>query len=87
MPLLNATTQLIPGHGRVGRLADLQAFRAMLTGVRAELTPLLRAGKTLPEIQAMKITKPFDERWGQGFFKPEMFVMIAYQSSQAGQKR
>lgn len=81
-PLLNPATKLVPGHGRIGQLADLQAYRSMLIGVRAKLAPLLKAGKTLPEIQQAKPTKPFDARWGKGFFNPDMFVMMVYNSTQ-----
>lgn len=81
-PLINPATKLVPGHGRLGKLEDLQAYRAMLIGIRAELVPLVQAGKPLPAIQQAKPTKRFDDRWGKGFFNPDMFVMMAWQAMQ-----
>jgi|CXWL01.1.fsa_nt_gi glyoxylase-like metal-dependent hydrolase (beta-lactamase superfamily II) len=78
LALASDTTQIIPGHGPMAKKADLQAFRAMLAGVREKMKPLVAAGKTLSEVQAAKPTQAFDERWGKGFLKPEQFVAVAY---------
>src|SRR5262249_19292988 len=53
-------TQIIPGHGPMGKKADLKAFRDMLAGVRDKMKPLVAAGKTLAEVQAAKPTAAYD---------------------------
>ena len=80
------STQLISGHGPMGKKADLKAFRDMLAGVRDKVKPLVAAGKTLAEVQAAKPTQAFDETWGKGFLKPEQFVAVAY-ASLGGKKK
>jgi hypothetical protein len=52
----------------------------MLRGIRERIVPLVRAGKSLEEIQAAKPTAQFDEEWGQGFVKPDKFVQIVHAS-------
>jgi hypothetical protein len=41
------------------------------------------AGKTLDEVKAAEPTKDFDEKWGKGFMKPDIFLAIVYQSLKA----
>jgi len=76
--LADANTKIIPGHGSVGGRAELKAFRDMLAGCRDAVAPLVNAGKTLDEVKAAKPTKAFDEKWGNGFMKPEPWVGILY---------
>jgi cyclase len=78
--MVDDKTQIIPGHGPMGKKADLKAFRDMLVGVRDKMKPLVAAGKTLAEVQAAKPTAAYDETWGKGFLKPEQFVAVAYAS-------
>jgi cyclase len=78
--MVDDKTQIIPGHGPMGKKADLKAFRDMLAGVRDKMKPLVAAGKTLAEVQAAKPTAAYDETWGKGFLKPEQFVAVAYAS-------
>lgn len=73
-------TQVIPGHGPMGKKADVQAYRDMLADVRDRVKALVSAGKTLAEVQAAKPTAAYDEKWGKGFVKPERFVAFAYES-------
>lgn len=80
LPLVNDTTQIIPGHGPVGKKADLKAYRDMLAAVRDRVKPLVAAGKTLAEVQAAKPLASLDETWGKGFLKPEQFLALAYAS-------
>ncbi len=73
-------TKLIPGHGPLSSRADLAAYRDMLETARSSIRPLVRAGKSLAEVQAAKPTAGLDARWGGGFIKPETFVAILYES-------
>ena len=57
-------TIIIPGHGRpVSNRAELQAFRDMLVGARANVDALKRKG-FLEAIVAAKPTAAFDATWG-----------------------
>jgi cyclase len=55
---------VIPGHGPVTDYADLEAYVAMLKGVRAKLSALLESGATLEQALAAKPTAEWDARYG-----------------------
>jgi glyoxylase-like metal-dependent hydrolase (beta-lactamase superfamily II) len=55
---------VIPGHGPVAKYEDLEAYIAMLKGVRANLTELIRSGATLEQAIAAKPTAEWDARYG-----------------------
>lgn len=80
LALAGADTKIIPGHGPLATKADLQAFRDMLVGVRKAVKPLVDAGKTLDEVKAAKPLAAFDPKWGGGFLKSDVFLMIVHQS-------
>jgi glyoxylase-like metal-dependent hydrolase (beta-lactamase superfamily II) len=73
-------TRIIPGHGPLGDRATFKEYRDLLVSVRAQIEPLVRAGKTLAEVQVAKPTAAWDEKWGKGFLKPDMFTEIVYTS-------
>ncbi len=73
-------TQIIPGHGPIGKKADVQAFREMMVALRDRVKPMVAAGKTLAEVQAAKPMQEFDEKWGKAFIKPDQILVIAYES-------
>jgi glyoxylase-like metal-dependent hydrolase (beta-lactamase superfamily II) len=75
---VNAGTKIIPGHGPVGDKATLQAYHDMLVGVRAAVAKLVKQKKTLEETVAAKPTAPWDEQWGKGFIKPEVFTKMVW---------
>ncbi len=52
----------------------------MLVAVRDSVAPMVRAGRTLAQIQASKPTAAFDATWGRGFVKPDQFVAIVVES-------
>jgi glyoxylase-like metal-dependent hydrolase (beta-lactamase superfamily II) len=73
-------TRIIPGHGPLGDRLALKEYREMLVSVRGKIEPLVRAGKTLAEVQASKPTAAWDATWAKGFLKPEMFTEIVFTS-------
>jgi cyclase len=73
-------TQVIPGHGPVGKRADLQAYRDMLVALRDRVGAMVKAGKTLAEVQAVKPMQDYDEKLGKGFVKPDDILAFAYTS-------
>jgi glyoxylase-like metal-dependent hydrolase (beta-lactamase superfamily II) len=75
---IDGTTRVIPGHGPVSDRAGLQKYRDMLVGVRAAVTKLIKKKKSLDDVVAAKPTAPWDETWGKGFMKPDLFAKILY---------
>ncbi|MBI1301227.1 MAG: MBL fold metallo-hydrolase [Alphaproteobacteria bacterium] len=76
----NDDTVIIPGHGPVSNKKELQAYHDMLVGVHNALKPMVDAGKTLDEVKAADPLKPFNEKWGNGFLKPDKWIGIAYEA-------
>jgi cyclase len=72
------STRIIPGHGPLSNKAELKAYRDMLAAVADRIGKLIAEGKTPEQIAAAKPTADFDEKWGQGFIKPDAFTpMVA----------
>jgi cyclase len=80
LPLCNDSTKVIPGHGAVGTIADLKAWREMLIKVRDKVAALAAAHKSLDEIKAAKPTEEFDAKMANGFVKPDMMVEAVFAS-------
>jgi glyoxylase-like metal-dependent hydrolase (beta-lactamase superfamily II) len=71
-------TVIVPGHGPVGKRADLIAFRDMLVAVRKNVAALKAQQKTLDEIIAAKPTADFDARFGGFVIAPDAFTRLVY---------
>jgi glyoxylase-like metal-dependent hydrolase (beta-lactamase superfamily II) len=78
--MIDMNTKIIPGHGPVGDKAALQIYRDVLVKVRDRVKAMVAAGKTLDEVKAAQPTREFDEKWGTGFMKPDVWTAIVYQS-------
>ncbi|WP_433296408.1 MBL fold metallo-hydrolase [Pseudonocardia sp. CA-142604] len=71
-------TIVVPGHGPVGRRADLVEYRDMLVAIRNRVADLKRRGLTVEQTIAAKPTQPFDAKWGQGVIGPDLFTTLVY---------
>ena len=78
LPLLDDQTKVIPGHGPLSNKAELKAYRDMLSIVAPRFKKAIKAGKSLEQVKAMKLTSEFDAKWGQGFMKPEPWTEQVY---------
>lgn len=78
LKLCDDKTRVIPGHGPVVGKADLQSYHDMLVTIRQRIGDLMRKGRSLEQIQAAAPTREFDERWGKGFYKPDLFVQRVF---------
>ncbi|MGQ0712326.1 MAG: MBL fold metallo-hydrolase [Gemmatimonadaceae bacterium] len=76
--MIEADTKLIPGHGPLASRADLQTYRDMLAGVRAQVMSHVALRKSLKQVVAAKPTMQFDAKWGKGFLTPDQFVELVY---------
>lgn len=78
LQMINDSTRVIPGHGPLGDRESLRAYRDMLATVRDRVRSLVRAGKSLADVQAANPTAEFDAVWGKGSLSPQQFVEIVY---------
>jgi cyclase len=74
--LIDDETKIIPGHGPLATKKDLMAFHDMLVGVEKVLSAQKEAGKSVDEIVKGNPLKDYNDKWGNGFLKPEQFVQI-----------
>ena len=75
-------TMVIPGHGRVGDLADLAYYRDMITIIRDRIQDMIKRDMSLQQVKAAKPTEDWDTRFGStsGSWTTDMFVEAAYKS-------
>ena len=78
LPLTDAQTKIIPGHGPVGTQDDLKSYLHFLETMLERFEKLKAEGKTVDEAVAAAPTKDFDEKLAGSFIKPEQFVRFAY---------
>jgi hypothetical protein len=83
--MLNEQTRIIPGHGPIGNLQDLKAYRATLATISARMRKLLEEGKTRDEVIALKPTAEFDQVWSWSFMPPERWTGLVYDSLAASE--
>jgi len=76
----DASTKIIPGHGALANVSDVQRYHDMLVKVRANIKALVDQGKSEDEVLAAKPTAEFDAQWGTGFMNAENFTRFSYQS-------
>lgn len=75
-------TMIIPGHGRLCDVADLDIYQQMVTIVRDRLQDMIKSGMTLEQVKAAKPTRDYDPIYGSttGTWTTDMFVEAAYKS-------
>lgn len=78
--MVDPSTKVIPGHGPLSNKAELMAYRAMLAGLREAVAKAIAEGKDRAAAIAAKPSAPWDEKWGGGFLKADVFVGIVYDS-------
>ena len=79
LPLLDEQSKVIPGHGPLSNKAELKAYRDMLAAIAAPMRKAIKSGKTKEQVQAMKLTAAYDEKWGKGFFTPDEWSGLVYE--------
>jgi cyclase len=78
MKQADASTKIVPGHGPLGDLAALTRFRDMLVTSRDRVAKLKKSGQTLQQVIAAAPTQDLDAVWGKGFFPPNDYVALVY---------
>ena len=75
-------TMIVPGHGRLCDVADLDIYQQMVTIVRDRLQDMIKRGMTLEQVKAAKPTRDYDPIYGSnsGNWTTDMFIEAAYKS-------
>jgi glyoxylase-like metal-dependent hydrolase (beta-lactamase superfamily II) len=81
---LTADVKVIPGHGRISSLEDVQAYLMMLKATRDVVAQALKEGKTLDQMKQAKILDPW-KKYSGDFVSEETFLETLY-NSLTGQK-
>ena len=76
---LAADTKVIPGHGPLAGVADLKAFRQMLSDSAGLVRDQMKAGKTLDQIKAAGLTEGL-KPWAKGFMTADQWLELVYRS-------
>lgn len=74
--LSNAQTKIIPGHGQVTDRNRLKAWRDAIYAARERIQQEVRAGKTIEQVLALKLTAAYEKDWPGGH---ERFVRAVYE--------
>ena len=73
-------TIIIPGHGRpVSNRSELQAFRDMLVGIRANVAAQRKKNMSLEAVVASKPTAAYDAVYGNFVISPALFTKVVYE--------
>jgi glyoxylase-like metal-dependent hydrolase (beta-lactamase superfamily II) len=72
-----ADVKVIPGHGQVSSLADLQAYLTMLKATRDAVAHALKEGKTLDQMKQAKVLDPWKKYSGE-FVTEDAFLETIY---------
>jgi cyclase len=78
--LCDNETKIIPGHGKLGTKANLNASKNMLANLHRKVTYNYLLGKTEAEILAMRdFTSPYDTKgYGSGFISTKKILKTIY---------
>lgn len=77
LPLIDADTVVVPGHGAATNRTGLAAFLDMLRNIEDHILVLVEAQRALPEIIAARPTAEFDSTWGRGYVNGAHFTRMA----------
>lgn len=80
LAMTNDSTKIIPGHGALGNRASLMAYRKTMVDVRNRMSKLIAKRRTLVQIIAARPLADYDEAWGKGFIKPDVFLTLVHSS-------
>ena len=72
--------KVIPGHGKLGTVADLKNFHAMLVETTGLLKQAIADGKSLADLKAAGLPEKFKE-FGTGFIKTDRWIETIYNSA------
>jgi cyclase len=71
--------KIIPGHGPLAGVAELKAFRQMLTDSSEFVRGQMKSGKSLEQIKASALPASLAP-WAKGFLKPPQWLEMVHRS-------
>jgi len=74
LAIMDADTQVIPGHGALSSREDLRTYRDALKTMRDAIAGLMEQGMSLEQIVAARPIRAQAEMWGQNEAAEESFV-------------
>ena len=80
LAIIDDSTRVVPGHGRVGSRADLLAYRTMLATIRDRVAAMMDDGLGLDAVLAARPSREFDQAWASDRVGPDDWVRMVYQS-------
>lgn len=83
MKRINPETKIIPGHGPLSSITELQAFHDMLIGTSAEVAAMKEQGLNLEAIEKQGLSEKWNE-WADGFLPTKVWIGILYSSLEKG---
>ncbi|SDE51419.1 Glyoxylase, beta-lactamase superfamily II [Pricia antarctica] len=79
--IVDDTTQIIPGHGKMSSKADLEDYKNVLITLRERVKKARDEGNSLEKTQKMGLSKEWDATHGQGFINADKIVEFIYTSA------
>jgi len=82
--LADGDTTIIPGHGPLADVEDMEKYLSVLEMARDRVSALMDEGKSLEEIIEARPMSEYDEAWGAYFIGPERFLRLVHASLEQG---
>lgn len=79
--LANEETQIIAGHGPLGNKADVKRSIALVKDAKSRVAALVKAGKSLDEVQAADPLADYHADWAWRFITAEKMTAILYRDA------
>jgi cyclase len=78
MSIINNETKIIPGHGLLSNLDELQDYLSMLKDIRKQVQTMVNNGSNLEEIIKSDITTNYDSLYSNSFVSSKDFLRFVY---------
>jgi cyclase len=78
--LCNDETRVIPGHGPLVQLKEMETYLAMLEDVRGAVAVEMESGKDREAVKAAQPAAAYDAEWGQAWLTSDQFVEMVFDS-------
>lgn len=76
--IIDNETKIIPGHGLLSNLSELQDYLIMLKDIRQQVLTMINNGATLNEIIKSDITSKYDNLYSDSFINSGDFLGFVY---------
>jgi glyoxylase-like metal-dependent hydrolase (beta-lactamase superfamily II) len=80
LEMADENTKIIPGHGQISSITDVQELLDMLTATRKIIYDLKTDGENLDDCIGANPFADFHDRWSGSFIDSDLFVRLIYES-------